>query len=169
MNPWQSNCPYKTTKYPTLWVSHASSGTVTVPIGTPYLPLNYDWVHPNTGRRPVWGDVIEKYPELASGWEKDALRRMQQLLSGTPMILGGFLRIMPVPSDRIRVTTTVQGTEQLLAELDRHIGAGRVPVLKNETKRAILERARQYEIERYGRPLRAAVTAQPPLQPSLFD
>jgi hypothetical protein len=127
--------------------------------------VNYcSWTTGNSQNK--WYDhdtLIERHPEIANGWTKEWMRQMKGFLSGTAVILGGLLRVLPAPADAIPVTRTVSATEHFLEMAEGHIRAGRLPVLKNSTKEGLLEKARQYEIKEYGRPLRLEV--RQPIQP----
>ncbi|HVS36506.1 MAG TPA: hypothetical protein VMS17_13160 [Gemmataceae bacterium] len=68
----------------------------------------------------------------------------------------------------MRVEMTVSAAGALLAQADRHIKAGRIPVLKETTKARIIGLAEEYEQQTYGRVLgRPAEKSGRP--PSLFD
>ena len=138
----------------------------TITKGTPYIPLDYGWKSAKDGSRPVTTDVINKLPQIANGWDIAELTSMEGFLRAQPVIIGGRLRIMPPSAQHIRVTTTVRETQSQLARAEPHIRAGRIPVLKETTKVALVERALEFEIERYGRPLaslrRDGVPVTPP-------
>jgi hypothetical protein len=169
-NPWEPKCPYSTTEFPSAWFDPVAGTNITFPTDTPFLPLDYDWDHPRTGRRPAWSDVIDKHAELANGWSRDTLVQMENFLHGTPMIFGGLLRVMPAPKDQLTVTRTVRSTEMLLKLVDEHAAAGRVPVLQDKIKKLLIERAQQFELENYGRLLPSeSATGKKTEQPSLFD
>lgn len=165
--PWPGKHPYRLTEHPSRWM-RPDGEVETYWKRAPYIPLNYNWVKGND-RRPVWADIIEKLPEIANSWERGEFQTMKEFLHAQPVIIGGHLRLMPPPADRIAVTTTVQATKSLLSSVETHIQAGRIPILKDETKRAILARAGEFEVRTYGAPLRE-LTKKPAAPPrTLFD
>ena len=109
---------------------------------SPYIPLSYHWISAKGDRRPVWADIITKLPEIANGWERSELQSMKDFLHAQPVIIGSCLRLMPPAADQIQVATTVQQTETLLARVETHIQAGRIPILKDETKQSLLAQSR---------------------------
>lgn len=66
---------------------------------------------------------------------------------------------------------TVSTAAALLKEAEWHIRAGRVPVLRDETKAKIIQLAEQYEIEQYGKMVsrQAEPKRQAVVERSLFD
>jgi hypothetical protein len=137
-DPWEKDCPYSATEHPSRW--HGSNGVQTLDRGTKFLPLEYTWQkqgRPAT-KHPVWEDVIQRFPEIANGWTEGAIRSMRQFLSAQAMILDGRLRLMPSRADELTPVGTRRAAEELLAEADKHISAGRLPILKNETRERIL-------------------------------
>jgi hypothetical protein len=166
--PWPGKHPYRLAEHASRWM-RPDGQVETCRKTTPYIPLNYDWVSTKDGRRPVWADIITKLPQIANGWERSDLEAMKDFLHAQPMIIGGQLRLMPPAADRIQVTRTVRETESLLARVDSHVQAGRIPVLKDETRQSLLARAEQFEVRTYGGPL-ASLTRKPPTPPpTLFD
>jgi hypothetical protein len=135
---WLGKQPWRLTSFPSRWRDPRTGDEIQVPKNMPYIPLTYGWRgHPG----PVWSDVISTYPEIANGWAESDLLKMKTLLSGTPMILAGGLRLMPAPSEFMNVTDSIETIERQLGELEQHIAAGRAPILKSATKQLILERA----------------------------
>jgi hypothetical protein len=143
--PWFARRPFHLTKHPTHWIDQTTGQTVTYPKNTVFIWFNQAWVNSENGRTPGWVELLGRHPELANGWRKDDLLAMKAFLCATPMILGGKLRLMPSPVERIQVNQTVQPISELLSIAEKHIRAGRIPVLKDSTKRLLLDRARQYE------------------------
>lgn len=94
---------------------------------------------------------------------------MEEFFSGQPVILNGRLRILPHAAFANQVKGTVSATEQLLCPADDHIKAGRLPVLKDATRQGLLEKAHQWEINQYGRPLRQEPAKPAGGQKSLFE
>ncbi len=140
-------------KHPTKWLVPRTGDERIFPTGTKYLPLNYDWAVSGKGRRPVWGDVIDHFPMLANGWSKTDLQTMKQFLKGMVVIFDGQLRLIPAIADQLKIASTVTSTCYLLQQLEPHIQAARIPVLKEETKRKLLEQAERFDISQYGNPL----------------
>jgi hypothetical protein len=136
-----------------------------------HIKLNY--YHYTVGdsqyKRFDYDNVIDRHPDIANGWTKESLRQMMQLFHGEAIILGGLLRLLPIPAASIRVTTTLSAMEHLLLLADVHIKAGRLPVLKAATKQGLLEKARQWEISQYGRTLRPEPVRPAGGQKSLFE
>ena len=152
----------------------ATGQIVTYPTWTEYIWLRYGTRMGSDRRETVWDydRVIDHHPEIANDWTKESLRRMEDFLHGKVVILGGLLRVLPIPADIIRVNRTVSATQQTLQEAEDHIQAGRLPILKDTTKQSLLEKARQHEISQYGRPLRPDPqhdSRQGVGQPSLFN
>ena len=131
------------------------------PTKTVYIPLDYYWI---TGpeQRSVWADVIDKLPQIANGWDAKDMETMKGFLGGWTMIIGGRLRLMPPPAEYMKVNATVRTTASLLAAAEIHIQAGRIPLLKDETKQSLLARAEQFEIMKYGRPLAPSTQKESP-------
>jgi hypothetical protein len=88
--------------------------------------------------------IVETLPDIANGWSKPSLREMEHLLAGDPLIFEGRLRVMPAipgsPRWRSRRAVSPLSLHALLAAADEHALAGRIPLLKEATKRAIAER-----------------------------
>jgi hypothetical protein len=141
-NPWAEGAPYRKMKHPTRWQSADQGTERTLPHGIKYLPLNYRW---KQGRqsRPVSDYVIEHFPALPNGWTEGSLSSMIQFLNGTVMIFDGLLRILPGAASDLESVASLRVAQELLQDAEENIRAGRIPVLKPETKRLLLERARQ--------------------------
>jgi hypothetical protein len=109
-----------------------------------------------------WETLIDHHPLIANGWTKPELVATRHFLNGTILIVDGLLRIMPSAAKDIEVKMTEAHARAHLARIDGHIAAGRAPILKEETKAALLEKARQYEQQ-------LCVKRPPPdLQPNLL-
>lgn len=165
-NPWENKPPYFTTKHATRWFN-ASGNVVTVPERTPCIPLNYDWDHPEKGRRPVWSDLLDHHPELGNGWTKPDLNMIREFLNGETVIVRGALCVMPIKAEFIGRELTVSAAKALLEKVEAHARAGRVPILPEATKQQVIARAQEYERSKYGRLI--AQPSQQPGSPSLFD
>jgi len=164
-NPWEHRCPYYTMKYPTRRIDSTTGEQRLAPTGTKCMPLNWVWKHGDE-RRPFFHDIIDQFPDLCLGWTKPELQAMLDLLSGTAVMFDGRLRVMPQKADNIRVRMTVSAVAALLEQSERHIRAGRIPMLRNETKAKILQLAEQHEIEQYGKVVSRHTK---PKERSLFD
>lgn len=103
---------------------------------------------------------------MANGWTKDELLAAESFLNGKIMVIDGLLRVMPAIPKDISVRMSVAAAQAHLDKLERHIAAGRIPILKDETKTALLEKARKYESLHY-RGVRTPETPDP--QGSLFE
>jgi hypothetical protein len=150
---WPGGQPWRVTEHASRWMDPRRGARTIVPRGTLYIPLTISKTTSSSRATSTWTDAIFRHDDLSGGWRKHELHSMQQFLDGTPMILVGRLRLMPQRADRIRVTQTVRAVERLLAQVDRHVQAGRIAVLKHETKLALLKRAEQFEIDAFGAPL----------------
>ncbi len=59
---------------------------------------------------------------------------MKSRLSGTPAILDGLLRLIPAKAEEINPQLSADNLEAFITnDLNRHMDAGRIPVLKSET------------------------------------
>ena len=129
-----------------------------IPAKSLFLPMNYKWRgHPGS----VWSDVIAKHSEIANGWTDADLTEMRNLLTATPMILDGRLRLMPARSEHMKVEHTVATIRRWIANAEGHMQAGRIPLLKPSTLESLAERAEKHEIEKYGQPLNPAPKENP--------
>jgi hypothetical protein len=170
-DPWARKSPVWKMKYPTKWLEPGTGQAVVYPEWTPYIEVMTGWYRRGDKENTTWDydEVIDKHPEIATGWTKEGLRQMHDFLGGKIVILGGYLRILPPKADAIQIKTTVSATEHLLHLADKHIRAGRLPVLKSATKEGLLEKARQWEISQYGRPLRPERIRPAGGQKTLFE
>jgi competence protein CoiA len=138
-NPWQGKCPYQAIKHPTRWMEAGKE--VILPIRTPVLPLDFTW---KLARTPITDDVIDKHPEMANGWTKESLHEMEGLLTGMPVIFHGLLRVMPALPAQMRVNMPLMTAWGLWGKAEEHMRAGRIPVLKKETKDRIMALSEQF-------------------------
>lgn len=147
---WPGGRPWRRTEHVSRWIDPRRGATVTYPRRTLYIPLDFAASSPKDRRRATWLDAIFSQRELCAGWRSDELRQMCEFLGGTPMILDGRLRLMPHRAARIVVRQTVRTVKSLLAQVDVHIQAGRIPLLKENTRRLLLDRAAEFEIAAFG-------------------
>ncbi|MBI3411681.1 MAG: hypothetical protein HY040_25405 [Planctomycetes bacterium] len=145
---WVGNQPWQLTAHPSEWLSSSVGKKMLVPKGTPFLPLEHGRVDRWNQVRPVWSEVIRRHPELANGWSEAEFRQMMAFLHAKPTLLAGLLRLMPSHADAITVSDSVGVVSQLLEKTNAHVRAGRLPLLKEETRRRLLERAEAVEEER---------------------
>ena len=150
---WHKNMRFGRTEFPTQWCDASTNSTELIPKDTICIPL--DWCFKPRGGPHVneWERLIDSHPEVANGWTKEDLKLMAKYLKAKPMILNGVLRLMPSPVDQMPCDMTVSAVMHQLQKVERHIAAGRIPVLKESTKNALIARAREYEVRTYGAPL----------------
>ena len=135
---WEAEQPYWTTHRAMTWFLRGER--VTVPKGEPFIILNY--IAPGS-EGFVWGDVIQKYPDLANGWNLAALERMREFLRADVAILRGALRLLPTDVEALSYSSATKAqTRHLLTELEAHIGAGRIPMLPESLKDHLLRIAK---------------------------
>ena len=171
-NPWDKNSPVWKLKYDTKWIDLASGQIVTFPKWTEYIKVNYYTykVGDSQNKKRDHDKLIDQHPDLANGWTKEGLRQMKDLFAGTAIILGGLLRVLPMPARSIPVNRSVSSTKYLLSLAEEHIRTGRLPVLKDNTKSGLIDKAKQYEMQTYGsllQPVARSGSSEP--QQSLFD
>jgi len=150
--PWEKKSPVWKLKYPTKWVDPTTGNIVTFRKRTEYIEVNhYTYTVGDSQNKQLDHDkLIELHPEIANGWTKEGLRQMKEFFYGTAILLGGLLRLLPLPAAAIPVKRTVSATQHLLRLAEDHIQAGRLPILKPSTKEGLLEKARRAEISQYG-------------------
>lgn len=145
---WRGKQPWRLTEFASKWRDPTTGNEILLPQKSLHIPLTYAW---RGHQGPVWSDIISNHPEIANGWSVEDLKEMQLLLNGTPMILSGQLRVMPARSDQIKVKQTVATVRHLLQKAQVHMDAGRIPILRPETQQCLVEKAKQHEIDQYGR------------------
>lgn len=136
-DPWLERCPHRPIDFPTKW--YIDGEPKVVPAGTTFIPL----AHNETRSRASGAErLIETVTDLANGWTATEMNEMRRFFCGTPMIFEGLLRVLPaLPGDRSwREWTPPLAIHSLMDKAEGHIRAGRLPVLKDTTRRAILER-----------------------------
>lgn len=161
-DPWRQKSPVRKLKQDTRWIEAKSGQTVKFSKWTEYLKLNYCTYTVGDSRNKRWdyNNVIDRFPEIANGWTTNELRQILEFFCGTAVILGGLLRVLPSPTALIPVNGTVSAIENVLKIADRHVQAGRLPILEDGAKESLLAKARQHEIERYGQPLKGGNSGQ---------
>lgn len=170
-NPWDKKSPVWKLKHDTRWMDPTSGRVITFPKWSEYIKVNYYTYRVGDSQNKQWDHdkLIDRHPELANGWTKDGLRQMKEFFAGTAIILGGLLRVLPLPASSIPVNKSVSATERLLSVAEEHIRAGRIPVLKDSTKSGLVEKAKLHEMQTYGRLLQPETQrGGNELQPSLF-
>lgn len=147
---WRGKQPWRLTDNPSRWRNPESGSEYLIPAKSLYLPMNYRWRgHPGS----VWSDVIARHGEIANGWSAAELAEMRNLLTATPMILDGRLRLMPARAENMKVEHTATTIRGWIAKTEGHMQAGRIPLLKPSTLEVLVKRAEDHEIKRYGRRL----------------
>jgi hypothetical protein len=169
-DPWAIKSPVWKLKHETRWMNPTTGGVVSFPKWTDYIKVNYcHWtVGDSANKRYDYDAVIDRHPEIANGWTRDTLRQMMGFFGGAAIILGGLLRVLPLPAVSMPGATTVAATRHILELVDAHIRAGRIPILQDSTKAKLLEKAREFEMQGHGEELEPVAVPAMPVQPSLF-
>ena len=149
---WLKDRRYSFTAHSTSWNHPQSQSVLTIPKGSAYLPMN--WYQVGVPRIFEWERIIDQHAELANGWTKETLPRMERFLNGKIIVLDGQLRLMPSAAASIAVVNTVAETVAIIAELETHAAAGRIPIPKDSTKELLLRAAEQFEERTSGRRIR---------------
>lgn len=160
---WRGKQPWRLTDDPSRWRNPTTGNDYLITAKSVYLPMNYSWPG-HSGS--VWSDVIARHSEIANGWTDADLTEMRNLLTATPMILDGRLRLMPARAEDMKVEHTATTIRRWIANAEGHMQAGRIPLLKSSTLESLAKRAAQNEIEKYGQPLKPA--SKEDLQRKLF-
>ena len=145
--PGNQTNPWRLTEFPTKW--REPQGELVIQERTPYIPLNYSWIPRGQSKgTEVVERLLEIFPQLSNGWDKTEFNFAKAFFNATPMILHGRLRLMPAPLDRLtwRQSYSSKSAADLLQRAEAHINAGRLPILRPETKQTLLERARQNDL-----------------------
>jgi hypothetical protein len=159
---WTHHSRFSKLEHPTLW-NDPRNGTH-IRIEKDEISLQCNWYRQQRpgAKEFEWERLIDYHPIIANGWTKPEIIATEQFLKGTILVVDGLLRVMPSAAKEIEVKMTEAAARAYLARIDGHIAAGRVPILKDETKAALLEKARQYEQQLYRK------RSKPDPQPSLF-
>jgi hypothetical protein len=155
---WRGKQPWRLTDNPSRWRNSATGREYLIPAKSLYLPMNYKWPGHSES---VWSDVIARHNEIANGWTDAELTEMRTLLTATPMILDGRLRLMPARAEFMKVEQSAATVQRWIANAEGHMQAGRIPLLKPSTLEALAKRAEEREIEKYGRPLQRVQKEDP--------
>jgi hypothetical protein len=147
---WYKHKRYEETAHPSQWNDPETSCVVMIPKNSMYLPLNWYFTTPGKPRVDEWERIVDQHPQVANGWTKDELDVVRRFLNGTVMLIDGFLRVMPSPPEKIDVEITVSDMRAMLNRMDKHIAAGRIPILKEATKQRLLDKAETWEKRTYG-------------------
>lgn len=159
---WTHHKRFSKLKHPTLWNDPADGKHNRVEKGAIAVPCNWYRQRGPNAREFEWERLIDHHPLIANGWSKPEIKAIEQFLKGTILVVDGLLRVMPSAPKDIDVKMTESAARAQLSRIDGHIASGRVPILKEESKAALLAKARQYEEQLYGKP------ANPDPQQSLF-
>jgi hypothetical protein len=168
---WSKNHRYDRTKHMSKWMDPLRGEAVSIPKNTVCLPLTWRLKSPGKDWENEWERLILNHNGIAIGWTKDELVKTSDFLAAKILVLDGYLRLMPSSADSLSVKTTVADASTRLKQIDAHIAAGRLPILKDSTKQQILKAAEQYEIRTYGKLLSESTRPlkQNTHQKSLFD
>jgi len=158
---WTHHKRYFDLRYPSLWINPVDGSHTRVEKHDVSIHCNWYRSQGSGSKEFEWERLIDRHLVIANGWTKAEIVATAQFLNGKIMIVDGLLRIMPSVPDEIAVKMTEAEARSWLDRIDGHVAAGRVPILKDETKAALLEKARRYEAERYRR--RATRDPQQPL------
>lgn len=159
---WTHHKRFSKVNHPTFWID-PSDGKV-IRIEKEEISLTCNWYRRNKTnvQEFEWERLIDHHPLIANGWTKLEIIATEQFLKGRIMVIDGLLRVMPSALKDINVKMTEAAARIRLDRIEGHIAAGRVPILKVETKAALLDKARQYEVQQYGK------QSKPDPQQSLF-
>jgi hypothetical protein len=158
---WHGDSRYAKTKHASQWIDPETTANAIVPTASICIPLDWCFKQPGKPSVPEWEKILDRHPQIANGWTKSTLDAMTEFLNGEPMILDGFLRVMPSRADAIGVEMIVATTRDRLAIAEEHIAAGRIPILKETTKQQLITNAEAYERRTYGELLENLSRARP--------
>ncbi len=154
-------CPFDRMLFPTKWRNATNETEVTYPSAEKYFSLNYHWVNRRTrAKTHVQQCVIESMPQLANGWTLNEIELIGEWLRADVVIIGGLLRLMPAPADALKPFATEKSAAEVIAQIQGHIAAGRIPLLKPSTLQTISDLVRPKD---RGVPRKAVDTSRKPL------
>lgn len=131
---WAYPLPWLTMGFPSKWI--VNNHEVLYTAEEPYIQLPYVWT---ASGQHQWEKIIQECPEIANGWTKDECKEMQLLLSGLPIIVGGYLRVVPrVPFQPPR-GLGAKLAKELVEKMRVHAHHGRIPLMGAENLQAILD------------------------------
>jgi hypothetical protein len=120
-----------------------------IPKDTQFLELEYYWINRTTRHATeAYERIIEKHPGVAAGWTLEEFEEMKHFLCAQPVIIEGKLRLIPSAAAQLYVNCNSVRAHELLTKCNVHIEAGRVPVIKDETRQHILKLASQFDDNR---------------------
>lgn len=127
-------CPFDRMRHSTRWRNANSDTAVVYPAGEKCFPLGYHWVNQQTKEKThVQQYVIETMPSLANGWTLGEIEDVTKLLLARVVIIGGLLRLMPAAADTLKPFPTTKSPSEVVEQIQGHINAGRLPLLKPST------------------------------------
>lgn len=141
---WKGNkCPFERMRHATKWRNPATDTEVVYSVGETYFPMGYCWVNQQTkAKTHVQQYVIETMPALANGWTLREIEDVTQWVSARVVVIGGLLRLIPAAADALKPFPTTKSPSEVVEQLQVHINAGRVPVLKPSTLERVRDLAR---------------------------
>lgn len=146
---WYKHKRFDKTVQASQWHDPETFSVVTIPKDSICIPLNWQFKQAGEAWDNEWKRIIEQHPQIALGWTCDELEAMQHALNGKVMILDGFLRVMPPCPEEINVTMTVATMWDNVRRVDKHVAAGRIPILEDSTKQRLIRSAEAYERHMY--------------------
>lgn len=149
-DPWENTKPYHWMKHRTNWINPADGSTLTLPNGVEFIPLTKQFSVRGGPWEWQYETIINQYPEIAAGWTKGEVEWMQEFLSADPVILAGRMRMVPFSAEMIKADRSRSSLQFFLEKLEGHIKAGRVAVVKDETKTGLVRRSEEFERKEYG-------------------
>ncbi len=163
---WSRNHRFDKLNHPSRWNDPESASPKIIEKNAAAIHCNWYSRRPGGPEVFEWERLIERHATVANGWTKDELLATKSFLNGKIMLIDGLLRVMPAIPNEIQVDMSVAAAQASLEKLESHIAAGRVPILKPETKTALLEKARKYKEINWGI---TRTPSKPDPQGSLFQ
>ena len=149
---WTHHQHFSKLEHPTLWNDPAEGKRIRIEKDVISLHCNWYRQQRQGAKEFEWERLIDHHPLIANGWTKPEVVATKEFLKGTILIVDGLLRIMPSAAKDVEVKMTEAVARAHLTRIDGHIAAGRVPILKDETKATLLEKAKHYEQQLYVNP-----------------
>lgn len=148
---WTRHKRFSKLEHPTFWIDPSTGKRIRIEKDDISIHCNWYRQQKLGTKEFEWERLIDHHSPIENGWTKLEIIATEQFLNGTIIIVDGLLRVMPSAPKDIEVKMTEAATQVHLNRIDGHIAAGRVPILKDETKEALLEKARQYEERHYSK------------------